>query len=132
MHRSIKRPGLSRCGHALIAAAALCVAAAQAVVPTPTVTGPIPGDTPGSPSRNYTYWATDIVLKNFGFVENLHLFDFLVLDGGLHHAQHTEAKRVFASHGVGHVRLNCFLQGHFIYRARCSNRGSPANFPAET
>jgi len=75
MHRSIKRPGISRCGHALIAVAALWVTAAQAVVPTPTVTGPIPGDTPGSPSRNYTYWATDIVLKNFGFVEEEFFFE---------------------------------------------------------
>ena len=75
MHRSIKRPGISRCGHALIAVAALWVAAAQAVVPTPTVTGPIPGDTPGSPSHNYTYWATDIALKNFGFVEEEFFFE---------------------------------------------------------
>lgn len=69
MHRSIKRHPFLRCGRALIAATALCAAATQAVIPTPTVTGPIPGDIPGSPSRNYTYWASDIVLKNFGFVE---------------------------------------------------------------
>src|SRR6185295_2705432 len=75
MHRSIKRPALSRCGQSFVAAAALWVTAAQAVVPTPTVTGPIPGETPGSPSRNYTYWATDIVLKNFGFVEEEFFFE---------------------------------------------------------
>lgn len=75
MQGSTKRPAVSRVGSALLTAIALCTATAQAVIPTPTVTGPIPGDTPGSASRNYTYWATDIVLKNFGFVEEEFFFE---------------------------------------------------------
>jgi hypothetical protein len=48
---------------------------AQAVVPTPTVTGPIPSDPPGSASRNYPFFATDIVLSDYGYVEQEFFFD---------------------------------------------------------
>jgi hypothetical protein len=37
-------------------------------VPTPKVVK-APADAPGSPSRNYPFFATDIVLANFGYVE---------------------------------------------------------------
>jgi len=77
MHHSIKDPDISRCGRLLLTALALFASIAQAVVPTPTVTGPIPGDTPGSADHNYTFWATDIVLQNFGYVEQEFFFDGL-------------------------------------------------------
>jgi hypothetical protein len=57
--------------------ATLLAATASALIPTPTVTGPIPSETPGSPSRNYTWWATDIVLENYGYVEQEFFFDGL-------------------------------------------------------
>ncbi len=75
MHRSIRRPRVSRNGRALLAAAAVFASVAQAVIPTPIVTGPIPGDTPGTAGHNYTFWATDIVLKNFGYVEEEFFFE---------------------------------------------------------
>jgi hypothetical protein len=77
MHRSPNVPGISRYGRLLLTVFALFASIAQAVVPTPTVTGPIPGDTPGSADRNYTFWATDIVLQNFGYVEQEFFFDGL-------------------------------------------------------
>jgi alpha/beta hydrolase family protein len=48
---------------------------ASAVVPTPTVTGPIPSDVPGSLAHNYPFFSTDIVLKNFGYVEEEFFYD---------------------------------------------------------
>ena len=36
--------------------------------PTPKVTA-MPADKPGTPGRNYPFFATDIVLANFGYVE---------------------------------------------------------------
>jgi hypothetical protein len=39
-----------------------------AQVPTPAVTR-VAGDRPGTPGRNYPFFATDIVLKNYGYVE---------------------------------------------------------------
>lgn len=54
------------------AAAAWLLAAsafAAAAVPVPAVTGPIPGDPPGSASRNYPFFATDLDLKSRGYVE---------------------------------------------------------------
>lgn len=39
-----------------------------AQVPTPAVTR-VAADQPGTPGRNYPFFATDIVLKNFGYVE---------------------------------------------------------------
>jgi hypothetical protein len=50
----------------LIASATSTVARAD--VPTPSVTR-VNGDTPGSPGRNYPFFATDVVLKNYGYVE---------------------------------------------------------------
>jgi hypothetical protein len=75
MHQSVKRTTVSRYGRTLLTATAIFTSIAQAVVPTPTVTGPIPSDTPGSPDHNYTFWATDIVLRNYGFVEEEFFFD---------------------------------------------------------
>ncbi len=43
---------------------------AGAVVPTPVVTGPIPGDVPGtSPAHNWPFFATHIVMSDYGYVE---------------------------------------------------------------
>jgi hypothetical protein len=38
-------------------------------VPTPEVTGPGPSDPPGSPGRNYLFFATDLDLAHRGYVE---------------------------------------------------------------
>src|SRR5688500_15468894 len=43
-------------------------------VPTPKVTA-MPGDKPGTPGRNYPFFATDIVLPNFGYVEEEFMFE---------------------------------------------------------
>jgi len=75
MHHSTRRPGVLRHARALLTVTAVFASIAGAVIPTPTVTGPIPSDTPGSPGRNYTYWATDIVLKNFGYTEEEFFFE---------------------------------------------------------
>ena len=48
---------------------------ATAVVPTPAVIGPIPSDTPGSADRNYTFFATDVRLAAYGYVEEEFFFD---------------------------------------------------------
>jgi len=75
MHHSTGGPGISYHVRALLIATAVYASSAQAVIPTPTVTGPIPSDTPGTPGHNYTYWATDIVLKNFGYTEEEFFFE---------------------------------------------------------
>lgn len=76
MHQPSRHfPRISRYTRALLAGLGLFASIAQAVVPTPTVTGPIPGDTPGTPGHNYTFWATDIVLSNFGYIEQEFFFD---------------------------------------------------------
>ena len=50
-----------------LAAFALVVGA---VVPTPTVTGPLAGDVPGTaPGHNYPFFATHIVMSDYGYVE---------------------------------------------------------------
>lgn len=42
----------------------------RAAVPNPTVTGPIPATVPpGDPSRNYPFFATDVNLAQYGYVE---------------------------------------------------------------
>jgi len=56
---------------ALVAASAL---GAFAQVPTPTVTK-LTSDKPGTPGRNYPFFATDIVLSNYGYVEEEFFFD---------------------------------------------------------
>lgn len=59
----------------LLALAMLAPAAqARADVPTPSVTR-VAGDTPGSPGRNYPFFATDIVLRNYGYVEEEFFFE---------------------------------------------------------
>jgi len=41
-----------------------------AVVPTPTITGPLAGDVPGTvPGHNYPFFATHIVMADYGYVE---------------------------------------------------------------
>jgi alpha/beta hydrolase family protein len=62
----------SRCFGAM--ALAFFAAVARAVVPIPTVIGPIPGDTPGSPGHNYPFFSTDIVLSDYGYVEEEFFF----------------------------------------------------------
>jgi hypothetical protein len=47
---------------------------ALAVVPTPLVTGPLASDPRGSPSRNYTFLATDLDLASRGYVEQEFFF----------------------------------------------------------
>src|SRR5712671_681320 len=45
-------------------------ATAGAEVPSPTITGPIPATvTPGDPSRDYPFLATDVDLASYGYVE---------------------------------------------------------------
>jgi len=61
MHTSSNVGGISRYRRILLTALTLLVSAAHAVVPTPTVIGPIPSDTPGTPGHNYPFFATDIV-----------------------------------------------------------------------
>ena len=54
---------------AIFAVAALCLGAAQAVVPNPTLTGPIPQNAPpGDPSHDYIFF-TDQSVGDFGYVE---------------------------------------------------------------
>ena len=48
---------------------------ASGVVPTPSVIGPIPSDVPGSPDHNYPFFSTDMVLSDFGYVEQEFFFD---------------------------------------------------------
>lgn len=52
----------------LLLAMVLTAAPAAAQVPTPKVTK-VASDAPGTPARNYPFFATDIVLSNFGYVE---------------------------------------------------------------
>src|SRR5437763_819973 len=70
---------------ALLAAGALLLAACSSIpqanlsnaasargaatVATPRISGPVPGDAPGSSSRNYTFFATDVALPARGYVE---------------------------------------------------------------
>src|SRR5438067_2642093 len=56
-------------------AIAAATSVAQAIVPTPTVIGPLASDTPGTPGRNYPFFATDMVLSDFGYVEQEFFFD---------------------------------------------------------
>ncbi len=48
---------------------------AGASVPVPTVIGPLASDVPGSPGRNYPFFATDMVLSDFGYIEQEFFFD---------------------------------------------------------
>jgi Alpha/beta hydrolase domain len=73
MHRSFAAEaarGLTAIARLVVAAFTVgSLSVASAVVPTPLVTGPIPSDVPGTTGHNYPFFATDIVLKNFGYVE---------------------------------------------------------------
>jgi len=57
------------------AAVAAFAAVAGAVVPTPTVIGPLASDPPGTPGRNHPFFSTDMVLADFGYVEQEFFFD---------------------------------------------------------
>jgi hypothetical protein len=54
---------------------AMFAAAAGAVVPTPTVIGPMASDPPGTPGHNYPFFSTDMVLADFGYIEQEFFFD---------------------------------------------------------
>src|SRR5215471_13073820 len=56
---------------AAFTAAILCLPLiTEAGVPNPTITGPIPATvTPGDPSRDYPFLATDVDLAQYGYVE---------------------------------------------------------------
>ena len=74
--RSTRRlSAVPRCVPMIVGVLGLFTGIAQAVIPTPTVIGPIPGDAPGSADHNYTFWATDIVLQKYGYVEQEFFFD---------------------------------------------------------
>ena len=68
-------PIRSACRKLWMLAIAAAASIAQAVVPTPTVIGPLPSDPPGTPGRNYPFFATDMVLSDFGYVEQEFFFD---------------------------------------------------------
>lgn len=51
----------------------IATVAAWAAVPMPTVTGPVPSDL-SSPTRNHTFFATDLDLKSRGYVEEEFFF----------------------------------------------------------
>ncbi|HEY2884472.1 MAG TPA: alpha/beta hydrolase domain-containing protein [Rhizomicrobium sp.] len=59
----------------ICASAAVFALTGEAVVPTPTVIGPLPSETPGTPGHNYPFFATDMVLSDFGFIEQEFFFD---------------------------------------------------------
>ena len=63
-----RRGGGNVCAVAILASA-LTALQASAAVPVPSITGPIPGDTPGSPDHNYTFLSTDIPLEAYGYVQ---------------------------------------------------------------
>ncbi|MBV8398997.1 MAG: hypothetical protein JOZ17_09690 [Acetobacteraceae bacterium] len=62
------RGGWNVCAAGVLVSA-LTALQASAAVPVPSITGPIPGDTPGSPDHNYTFLSTDIPLAAYGYVE---------------------------------------------------------------
>jgi hypothetical protein len=65
----------ARCGRPRVGALVRRLRGARRSFPPRPSPVPIPGTRPARPSRNYTYWATDIVLKNFGFVEEEFFFE---------------------------------------------------------
>jgi len=71
--RSNVQRGIGRC--VAFAGLVAFTLAAGAVVPTPSVTGPLTSDPPGSPGHNYPFFSTDMVLSDFGYVEQEFLFD---------------------------------------------------------
>jgi hypothetical protein len=77
-HRTLRRTGVSLvvCG-VLIGSVAPATGAApspEGFVPTPDVIGPLASDPAGSPSRNYTFFATDLDLAGRGYVEEEFFF----------------------------------------------------------
>jgi hypothetical protein len=64
---------ISRCSAILALAAYSLIGGA--VVPTPTVTGPLASDVPGSADHNYPFFATDVVLSDYGYVEQEFFID---------------------------------------------------------
>jgi hypothetical protein len=63
----------SRLRPLITAALSIAAFAASAAVPTPTVTGPVPSDL-SSPTKNHTFFATDLDLKSRGYVEEEFFF----------------------------------------------------------
>ena len=53
----------------VVAIGAMMQSAFAAVVPTPSVTGPVPSEARSSPTRNFTFLATDLDLAGRGFIE---------------------------------------------------------------
>ena len=49
-------------------------ARASSMVPTPAVTA-VPGAKPGTPGRDYPFFSTDIVLSNYGYVEEEFMYE---------------------------------------------------------
>ena len=64
-------------GSAVLAALFVVPGHAAASVPVPAVIGPLASDPPGSPGRNYPFFATDMVLADFGYAEEEFFFDGL-------------------------------------------------------
>ena len=54
---------------AAVVSAACLVSPALAQAPIPTITGPVPGDTPGSADHNYPFLASDKPLASYNYVE---------------------------------------------------------------
>jgi hypothetical protein len=54
---------------AAVVSAACLTSPALAQVPIPTITGPVPGDTPGSADHNYPFLASDKPLASYNYVE---------------------------------------------------------------
>jgi Alpha/beta hydrolase domain len=65
------------CRSALIAGLFAVLGSAAASVPVPVVIGPLASDPPGTLGRNYPFFATDMVLADFGYVEEEFFFDGL-------------------------------------------------------
>ena len=63
------------CAATLLAAGLLLHPAAEAAVPSPTVTGPVPSQAPGSASRDYPWMATMHNLAAVGYVEEEFFLD---------------------------------------------------------
>src|SRR5204863_3955120 len=75
IEKALANMNVSYRAFACAAVAVFAATAATAVVPTPAVIGPLASDPPGSASRNYPFFSTDMVLADFGYVEQEFFFD---------------------------------------------------------
>jgi hypothetical protein len=65
----------TRAGITILAAVSVMdFTAIRAEVPTPRVTA-MPGEKPGTPDHNYPFFSSDIVLSNFGYVEEEFMYE---------------------------------------------------------